>query len=196
MPNYAAKLALRYKCLQFWIKKGTIIAHGLRNEIDRTRMATSVFDKTLHAKITAHLARFETRRSAILPILNDIHAAHGFVSSEQVLALETEFDLPRVQVQEVITFYSRYRQQRPARYHIQFCDNIVCRMFDSERVIGKLRQKAAGCAAGMLSIEPVPCLGVCDGAPAMLVNDERHLRVTCANVEKIVDGYLQGTSDA
>lgn len=159
-------------------------------------MATSVFDKTLHAKITAHLARFETRRSAILPILNDIHVAHGFVSPEQVQALETEFALPRVQVQEVITFYARYRQQQPARYHVQFCDNIVCRMFDSERIIDKLRQKAARCAAGMLSVEPVPCLGVCDGAPAMLVNDERHLRVNCDNVEAIVDKYLQRVSDA
>lgn len=158
--------------------------------------SSSTFDAALRAKLAQHLERFETRRSAILPILNDIHAAHGFVSAAQVQALEDEFDLPRMQVQEVITFYARYRQQQPARYHVQFCDNIVCRMFASEQVIAKLRTKATSCAAGTLSVEPVPCLGVCDGAPAMLVNDERHLRVTCDNVDEIIDGYLQSTRDA
>ena len=157
--------------------------------------SSSIFDAALRAKLTQHLERFETRRSAILPILNDIHATHGFVSPAQVQALEDEFDLPRMQVQEVITFYSRYRQQQPARYHVQFCDNIVCRMFASEQVIAKLQTKAASCAAGTLSVAPVPCLGVCDGAPAMLVNDERHLRVTCGNVDEIIDGYLQSTRD-
>ena len=154
-------------------------------------MPTSVFDADLCAKIKQHLTRFETRRSAILPILNDIHAVCGYVSAEQVQALQDEFDLPRVQVQEVITFYSRYRQQPPARYHVQFCDNIVCRMFASEQLIAKLRDKAASCAAGVLSIEPVPCLGVCDGAPAMLVNDKRHVRVTSDNVDEIIDDYLK-----
>lgn len=158
--------------------------------------SSSIFDTALQAKIAQHLKRFETRRSAILPILNDIHAAHGFVSDEQVQALQDEFDLPRVQVQEVITFYSRYRQQAPARYHVQFCDNIVCRMFASEQLIAKLKAKAASCDKGMLSVEPVPCLGVCDGAPAMLVNDERHLRVTSDNVDAIIDGYLSRGTDA
>ena len=158
--------------------------------------SSSTFDTALQAKIRQQLDRFETRRSAILPILNDIHAAHGFVTPEQVQALEDEFELPRVQVQEVITFYSRYRQQQPARYHVQFCDNIVCRMFASQQLIDKLKEKAASCAAGLLSVEPVPCLGVCDGAPAMLVNDERHLQVTCDNVDEIIDGYLQRSADA
>ena len=158
--------------------------------------SASTFDAALQVRIRHHLERFETRRSAILPILNDIHTAHGYVSAEQVHALQDEFDLPRVQVQEVITFYSRYRQQAPACYHVQFCDNIVCRMFASEQLIAKLKEKAASCAEGMLSVEPVPCLGVCDGAPAMLVNDERHLRVTSANVDEIIDGYLQKGKDA
>ncbi len=159
-------------------------------------VSSSTFDAALQAKIRQHLERFETRRSAILPILNDIHAAQGFVSPEQVQALEDEFELPRVQVQEVITFYSRYRQQQPARYHVQFCDNIVCRMFASQQLIDKLKEKAASCAAGLLSVEPVPCLGVCDGAPAMLVNDERHLRVSSENIDKIIDRYLQKATDA
>ncbi len=158
--------------------------------------SSSTFDVALQAKIKHHLERFETRRSAILPILNDIHQQYGFVSPAQVQALEDEFDLPRLQVQEVISFYSRYRQQQPSRYHVQFCDNIVCRMFASQQLIAKLKAKAAGCAAGTLSVEPVPCLGVCDGAPAMLVNDERHLRVTCDNLDGIIDDYLQRASDA
>lgn len=149
------------------------------------------FNPEMTAKIKKNLSRFETPRSAILPILNDIHDEQGFVSSAQVEALEKDFGLPKVYVQEVITFYSRYRQQKPGRYHVQFCDNIVCRMFDSASIVAALKTKAEKSKQGVLSIEPVPCLGVCDGAPAMLVNNDRYLKVDLAKADEIIDSYTK-----
>lgn len=152
---------------------------------------TACFSPEMIAKIKKNLSRFETPRSAILPILNDIHDEHGFVSAAQVEALEKDFVLPKVYVQEVITFYSRYRQQKPGRYHVQFCDNIVCHMFDSARIISALKARAEKSEQGLLSVEPVPCLGVCDGAPAMLVNNDRYLKVNLAKADEIIDSYTQ-----
>ena len=151
----------------------------------------SVFNERVITAIEKNLKRFETRRSAILPILHVIHDEFGYVSAAQVEELENTYSLPKMQVQEVITFYSRYQQQKPCRFHVQFCDNIVCRMFGSEKIIAKLR--AMQVPAGSLSVAAVPCLGVCDRAPAMLVNSKRHLSVDAQKAEAIINGYLQQT---
>lgn len=149
----------------------------------------SSFSPAVVEAIERDLGRFETRRSAILPILHTIHDHYGYVSETQVEELESRFDLPKVHVQEVISFYTRFQQQKPCRFHVQFCDNIVCRMFGSDKVIAKLRELPA--PEGMISIEPVPCLGVCDGAPAMLVNSDRHLRVDADKATALLKDYMQ-----
>ncbi|MDE3268857.1 MAG: NAD(P)H-dependent oxidoreductase subunit E [Pseudomonadota bacterium] len=148
----------------------------------------SSFNPTVVAAIERDLTRFETRRSAILPILHTIHDHYGYVSEEQVAELESRFDLPKVHVQEVISFYTRFQQHKPCRFHIQFCDNLVCRMFESDKIIAKLRTLPA--PEGMISVEPVPCLGVCDGAPAMLVNSDRHLHANAERAVEIIREYL------
>ena len=153
----------------------------------------SVFNDEVISAIKKNLTRFETMRSAIIPILSSIHEEYGHVSEAQVEELEKTYGLPKVQVQEVITFYSRFRQSKPNRFHVQFCDNIVCRMFDSEKLIAQLQSPQY---AQELTVEPVPCLGVCDGAPAMLVNDQRHLRVNTQNLAEIIDSYLKNSTGA
>lgn len=149
----------------------------------------TVFSTELIAKIEHELKRYETRRSAILPILTAIQDEHGYISPTQVQALEEQFDLPRVYVQEVITFYSRYRQTKPRPYQIQVCDNIVCRMFDSAKIVAQLKQRAN--EDDQLEVSAVPCLGVCDGATAILINDSRYLKVSPANVTDIVNKHIE-----
>ena len=70
---------------------------------------SQVFSAEVRSKIEKELTRYETKRSAILPILHAIQDTYRFVSDEQVEALDKEFGLSRVHVHEVLTFYSLYR---------------------------------------------------------------------------------------
>ena len=153
----------------------------------------SVFSAGLQEKINGFLTRYETRRSAILPVLHVIQDECGFVTEEHIDALENDFQLHRVQVREVLTFYTAYRKAAPADFTIQFCNNIVCCMMGSDEVIEKIEHhisayEKAGKKAPF-SVEGVPCLGVCDGAPAMLVNKDRHLKVTLENIDATLSKY-------
>ncbi|MGE0172931.1 MAG: NAD(P)H-dependent oxidoreductase subunit E [Oligoflexales bacterium] len=152
------------------------------------------FSPALKEKINGYLTRYETRRSAILPILHAIQDECGWISGEQVQTLDREFDLPEVHVREVLTFYSMYRQQKPAKHTILFCDNIVCCMMGAKPAMEKIKEKvnAVNAQKGeqVLSLQGVPCLGVCDGAPAMLVNKDRYLKVTADNVDQILSKYI------
>jgi len=153
----------------------------------------SIFSANLQEKIKHYLGRYETKRSAILPILHAIQDECGWIKDEHVDALESDYELHNIHVREVLTFYSAYRRHEPKKFTIQFCDNIVCCMMGAKGVIAKIEQHIAAYESGgketPFSVQGVPCLGVCDGAPAMLVNKDRHLRVNQDNVDAILQKY-------
>lgn len=154
----------------------------------------SVFSANLQQKIQGFLGRYETKRSAILPVLHAIQDECGWIKDEHVEGLQAEFGLTRVHVREVLTFYSMYRKSEPRPYQVLFCNNLVCHMMGANPVIDRIKhhiakfEDSAGKTAPF-SVEGVPCLGVCDGAPAMLVNKDRHLKVTVDNVDEILNKY-------
>ncbi len=155
---------------------------------------SSGFSEPLKKKIQSYLTRYETKRSAILPVLHAIQDEYGWIQDMHVDQLDKEFGLQRVEVREVLTFYSMYRQEKPRKYQILFCDNIVCTMMGAKSVMKKIQhhidklEHAIGDDAPF-GLQGVPCLGVCDGAPAMLVNKDRHLKVTEENVDAILQKY-------
>ena len=149
------------------------------------------FEPALREKIQSELIRYETPRSGILPILHLIQDHYGWIQPVHIEWLERDFGLSRVHVQEVATFYSMYRLEPCKPFRILFCDNLVCAMMGAEGVMEKIRSHMEIFPADKcpFSLQGVPCLGVCDGAPAMLINKDRHLRVTRDNVDQILATY-------
>ena len=67
-------------------------------------------------------------------------------------------------------------------------------MFDSAKIVAQLKQRAS--EDERLEVIPVPCLGVCDGATAILINDSRYLKVSPANVDDVVDKHIEKKATA
>jgi NADH:ubiquinone oxidoreductase subunit E len=154
----------------------------------------SAFSPALQKRIEGYLGRYETKRSAILPILHAIQDEHHWVCEEHLSELEAKYELPRVHVKEVITFYDIYKDEPTRPYMIRFCNNITCKMLGSKPAIAKIkdliaRQDAQVGQDGPFQLEEFPCLGKCDGAPVMLVNKKRHEHVTEDKVEEILRQY-------
>ncbi len=150
----------------------------------------TVFSGTLQAKIKSELGRYETKRSSILPILHAIQDECGWVQGKHIDTLESVYGLNRVQVKEVLTFYKAYKQHEPKKYEIEFCDNIVCCMMGAKDAMARIEShiEAFGDQTPF-AIKGVPCLGVCDQAPAMLVNKDRHHKVTVDKVDDVLKKY-------
>jgi NADH-quinone oxidoreductase subunit E len=156
--------------------------------------AETVFSPSIQDVIKKELTRYETKRSAILPILHVIQDEYGWVQDKHIDALESTYGLNRVQIKEVLTFYKAYRQEKPRKHPIQFCDNIVCCMMGAKDVMKRIESHIEQLEKKMGEDAPfemigVPCLGVCDQAPAMLVNKDRHHKVTIENVDQILSKY-------
>jgi NADH-quinone oxidoreductase subunit E len=153
----------------------------------------SGFSNELRNKIEGYLKRYETRRSAILPVLHAIQDEHGWIHEEHIEELHNRYDLDRVHVKEVITFYDIYKDHPVKKYMIRFCKSITCHMLGAEESLHKIEQYIENKdREGLFELEPFPCLGKCDGAPVMLVGKDRYEHVTADKVENILDGIKSG----
>jgi len=136
-------------------------------------------------------AGFES--SLVMPCLRRIQELRGHVEDADIGALATYLGVPRVQVEEVLSFYTQYRRKAGGRWQVAVCRNVSCSMRGAERVIDACERKLGvrvgeTTADGRVTLSTVECLGSCGTAPVMMVNEQY---VENVSVES-VDGLLAG----
>lgn len=130
-------------------------------------------------------------QDALLPVLHAIQDRLGFIPPDAVEGLAQAFNLSRAEVHGVITFYHYYKTTPPARCTVQVCRAEACQSMGGDALLSHARQ-ALGCdlhghsADGGFALEPVYCLGQCATAPAIMINDAVHARVTPARFDKLL----------
>jgi len=79
------------------------------------------------------------------------------------------------------------------RWHVQVCRTLSC-MLRGARDLTACVERKAGIrpgqtgADGRFTLSEVECIGLCEAAPAIFVNDDEHVSVTPASLEKLMDG--------
>ena len=127
----------------------------------------------------------------LLPVLHAIQDRLGFIPPDAVEGLAQSFNLSRAEVHGVITFYHYFKTTPPARCTVQICRAEACQSMGGDALLAHVRQ-ALGCdlhahsANGDFALEPVYCLGHCATAPAIMINDAVHARVTPVRFDKLV----------
>ncbi len=135
-------------------------------------------------------AGFES--SLVLPCLHRIQQDRGFVADEDIEGLVAYLGVPRIQVEEVLSYYTMLRREGIGRTHLQVCRNIACSMRGAERVIDhackRLGVKPGETTPdGRFTLSTVECLGSCGTAPVMMVNDAYHENVTLAELDRLIE---------
>ena len=116
---------------------------------------------------------------ALIPLLQEVQAAQGYVSREAVAALGAHLGLPASRIYGVATFYNQFRFQPLGRYHVQVCRGTACHVKGSQGVLEAIRrtlgiEPGQTSRDGLFSLEVVACLGACGLAPLICVNGEFH----------------------
>lgn len=131
--------------------------------------------------------------SLLLPCLRRIQEDRGHVADGDIEALAGYLGVPRIQVEEVLSFYTQFRRHPIGRWHLQFCHNISCSMRGAEDILAHAG-KRLGLQPGQttadrrFTLSTVECLGSCGSAPMMMVNETYHENLTCAKVDALLDG--------
>lgn len=139
---------------------------------------------------------FTPERKNLIMILHAIqdNSEYGCISNSDVNSLSEFLDLPVAEIDGVISFYSMFSRKKRAKYVIRVCDSIVCRIQHSLSVLDYLQQKLQFDAEhrsrdGLFYLETVNCLGACDKAPNMLINDRLYSGLDREKIDIILESY-------
>jgi NADH-quinone oxidoreductase subunit E len=131
-------------------------------------------------------------RTALIPVLRDLNKAHSYISEEAMLCVSKQLGVPRAEVYGVATFYSFFSVEPRGKYVIRLCRTISCAMNGKYHPVVAALLEELGVsfgettADGVFTLEQTACIGLCDQAPAMMINDDVHVKLTAASVRTIL----------
>jgi NADH-quinone oxidoreductase subunit E len=138
--------------------------------------------------------RYPTTEAALLPALHIAQRVWGgWLPDEAIAAVAAELDLPASKVYGVVTFYDLYHQKPVGRHRIRVCTNLSCQLRGCEEIMETLRQELKVpedevTSDGRCSYIHFECLGSCDTAPMMMIDDDYHENLTPERVRQILRG--------
>ncbi len=139
----------------------------------------TVLTEELRNRIRAEFPKYPDKRAVTLPALHIVHEAFRAVSSEAIVEIAEMLELHPAEVSDTMTFYGFFRE--PARpmgaRRVWVCRSISCMLRGGEELLaglcGRLGVKAGETTAdGRVTLEFAECLGACEAAPCMLIDDE------------------------
>ncbi|MEW6198641.1 MAG: NAD(P)H-dependent oxidoreductase subunit E [Planctomycetota bacterium] len=115
-------------------------------------------------------------RTRLMDVVRVVQEKLGCVSGRAMDLIAREMGVHRVEVQSVVSFYAFLSEEPKGRIVIRLCNDIVDQMYGMDRV-ARAFEEELGISVGQttpdgkITLEYTPCIGMCDQAPAALVND-------------------------
>lgn len=144
--------------------------------------------------IAAIARRYENKQAASIEALREVQRAHGWVSDENLADIARLLEMSPDELDAVATFYNLIFRRQVGRHVILFCDSVSCWILRSEEMRRHLESRI-GVGLGQTSPDgrftllPTVCLGACDHAPTMMIDDDLHGDLDPGRIGEILDRY-------
>jgi NADH-quinone oxidoreductase E subunit len=130
----------------------------------------------LEPKIAGYLSRYPQKRAALLPVLHLAQAEFGFLPPIVQRAIAHRLELAPGEVFRVVEFYTLFRGEPCGKQVVMVCGTLSCELAGCNRVLNALKEELGielneTTKDGQFTLERVECLGWCDKAPVVQVND-------------------------
>jgi len=134
----------------------------------------------------------ERRRSAVLPALYLVQQQQGYITANGIRHVAEMLGITRADVEDVVSYYTMFYRRPVGTFVLSVCRTLSCALNGAERVTealcDQLRIKPGQTdASGTFTLLEVECLGACDRAPVVMVNDAWHENQTPESVAKLLD---------
>ena len=156
----------------------------------------SYYDKT--DKIIEHYGR---KSASLIPIMQDIQEEFRYLPGELLTYVASQIGISKAKAYSVATFYENFSFEAKGKYVIKVCDGTACHVKKSIPVLEALYKKLGLSEKKrttddmMFTVETVSCLGACGLAPAMMVNEDVHPRMTPQAAEELIDKLRRGSAE-
>lgn len=134
------------------------------------------------------------KKAAVIEALKIVQQHRGWISDESVEAIARHLEMSPAEVDSVATFYNLIFRKPVGRHVILLCDSISCYVMGYKKLQEALQQKLK-IKFGETTIDqrftllPNCCLGCCDHAPALMINEDLHQDVTEEMLDEILKKY-------
>jgi NADH-quinone oxidoreductase subunit E len=145
-------------------------------------------------EIQAEISRYPYRRAACIEALKIVQRHRGWVSDESLAAVAGFLNMTPDEVDGVATFYSHIFRKPVGRHVILVCNTVSCWIMGYDAIIGYLKRRLGidlgeTTPNGRFTLLPHVCLGCCDHAPAMMVDDDLYGDLNPEKIDKILATY-------
>ena len=145
-------------------------------------------------EIQAEIGLCERPEAATVEALKVVQKRRGWVSDASLGEVAGMLGMTPAELDGVATFYSGIYRRPVGRHVIALCDSMVCWTLGYESLYAQLSAKLGirfgeTTADGRFTVLPASCLGACDRAPALLVDDELYGPVNIEEIEGILEKY-------
>lgn len=144
--------------------------------------------------ITQAMHHYADPRAASIDALKTVQKHRGWISDSALYAIAEQLGISAADLEGVATFYNRIYRQPVGRHVIAVCDSIACFLMGFDQLYGQL-QMHLGIKPGQttgdqrFTLLPICCLGGCDRAPVLMINDDTHFNVTPETIAAILEQY-------
>jgi NADH-quinone oxidoreductase E subunit len=136
----------------------------------------------------------EHRRSAVIPALYIVQEQQGYITANAIRHVAEAIGCTPAEVDDVVTYYVMFFRKPVGKYVVQVCRTLSCALRGAERVTAAIERHLGIAngetdASGTFTLMEMECLGACDRAPVVMVNNEHWHE--CQSPDAVVD-LLEG----
>jgi NADH-quinone oxidoreductase subunit E len=140
------------------------------------------------------LARFSGQKGAIIPILQGIQDAYGYLPRQALEYTARKLRVPFSRIFGVATFYAQFHLKPRGENIIRVCQGTACHVRGAAKIMKKLREElnleVGGTSEDMkFTLESVACIGACGLAPVIMINNDTFGRLTPDKISEILKQY-------
>jgi NADH-quinone oxidoreductase subunit E len=143
-------------------------------------------------EIEAILAKYPTKRSAVMPLLYLAQEEYGYCDENAMREVAELTALDPTEVKSIIGFYTMFYEEETGQYVIEVCDDLPCALRGADEFVHHCEKKLGIRAGqttpdGKFTLRTVMCIAACNRTPVAQVNREYHYSLTPETFDKLVD---------
>jgi NADH-quinone oxidoreductase subunit E len=153
-----------------------------------------MFSETEKKDIELELSKAHDARMACPEVLKVLQRHRGWISDETLADASQILAMSTAEVDAVATAYNMIFRRPVGRHVILICDSVTCYIMGYDNIRSHLKNRL-GIDLGQttednrFTLLPVACLGACDVAPAMMIDNDLHGNLDAAKIDRILETY-------
>ena len=156
-----------------------------------------VAEDTRRSVVNKVMQQFDYQEHGLIEVLLAAQETYGFISRDMMDYISTKLHVPVSRVYGVATFYDSFCIDAPAKTDCMVCTGPSCSIAGAEDVLAEICDQVGVSEPGQVSkdgqykIHRGSCLGLCDQAPAAMINNRPQVKITDGEVPSLLKGEMQ-----